>query len=130
MEAPVGKTVERAAENAELFHRAAPAMAYGFGRLREGTLPLWCDTQLCGTPWLADPLNGVFQPLNAVFLLLPSGPGLAVHAFLSLFLAGWLFTLFCRSLGARHVPAVTGGIVYAFGGASAAFMSRPETAAA
>ena len=130
VEAPVGKTVERAAENAELFHRAAPAMAYGFGRLREGALPLWCDTQLCGTPWLADPLNGVFQPLNAVFLLLPSGPGLAVHAFLSLFLAGWLFTLFCRSLGARHVPAVTGGIVYAFGGASAAFMSRPETAAA
>jgi len=130
VEAPVGKTVERAAENAELFHRAAPAMAYGFGRLREGALPLWCDTQLCGTPWLADPLNGTFQPLNAVFLLLPPGPGLAVHAFLSLFLAGWLFTLFCRSLGARHVPAVAGGIVYAFGGASAAFMSRPETAAA
>lgn len=130
VEAPVGKTVERAAENAELFHRAAPAMAYGFGRLSAGTLPLWCDTQLCGMPWLADPLNGIFQPLNVVFLLLPPGQGLAVHAFLSLFLAGWIFTLFCRSLGARHVPAVAGGIVYAFGGASAAFMSRPETAAA
>ncbi len=130
VEAPVGKTVERAAENAELFHRAAPAMAYGFGCLRAGALPLWCDTQLCGTPWLADPLNGVFQPLNAVFLLLPPAKGLAVHAFLSLFLAGLLFTLFCRSLGARHVPAVAGGIVYAYGGASAAFMSRPETAAA
>lgn len=130
VETPVGKTVERAAENAELFHRAAPAMAYGFGRLRAGALPLWCDTQLCGTPWLADPLNGVFQPLNAVFLLLPPAQGLAVHAFLSLFLAGWLFTLFCRSLGARHVPSAAGGIVYAFGGASAALMSRPETAAA
>ncbi|MBW7864669.1 MAG: YfhO family protein [Candidatus Hydrogenedentes bacterium] len=128
VEAPRGKAVERAHENAVLSHRMGPSLGYGFERLRNGELPLWNDRQLCGTPWLADPLNGMFQPLNAVFLFMPPGPGLAVQSFLCLFLAGFMFVLFARSLGLRHVPAVLGGVVFAFNGATAAVMSRPDIA--
>lgn len=130
VEAPHGRAVPRAHENAVLLHHTAPSMGHGFARLADGALPLWNDRQLCGTPWLADPENGLFQPLNAVFLFMPPGAALAMRSFLSLFLAGFMFVLFGRSLGLRHVPALLGGVVCAFNGATTAVMSRPGMSAA
>ncbi len=129
-ELPDGKHVGRAHENAELYQRVLPVMHYGFGRLRSGELPLWNAEQHCGAPFHADPLNGLFQPLNAVFLHRDTAEAMALHGFLSLFLMGLFFTVFARALGVRYVSALVGGVAYAFNGASAAAMSRPELASA
>lgn len=129
VDAPQGKPELRSRETAVFYQRVAPAAVYGFDRLRARELPLWNDRQLCGTAHLSDPANGVFQPVNAVFLFMPAGAAFAVHAFTCIFLMGLLFVLFGRALGLRYVSAMAGGAVYTFCGASAAAMSRPEMAA-
>ena len=128
-DAPQGKPDTHLQQNAQLCQRVVPAAVYGFGRLRDGELPLWNDRQLCGTAHLADPANGMFQPINAVFLFRPVSAAMAVHAFTCIFLMGLLFVLFGRALGLRYAAAMAGGAVYAFCGASASALSRPEMAA-
>jgi hypothetical protein len=128
LEQPIAKGKERAYENAQLYQRVYPMMHYGFGRLRQGELPLWSSGQLCGTPFLANPQAGLFQPLNAVFLLADTGYALAAQAFLALFFMGFGFVLFARSLGTGFTAALIGGVTYAFSGATAAAVSRPELA--
>lgn len=129
VEAPANKTGLPAPEQADLHQRIYPSFHYGFSELRGGRLPLWNPRQLCGAPFLADPSVGLFQPINAVFLFLPIDRAMAAQSFLSLFLMGLFFVLFARSLALGYVPALIGGVVYAFGGASAAAMSHPELAA-
>ena len=116
-------------ENSDLYHYIYPAYHHGFGRLKAGELPLWNAGQLGGAPFLADPQNAVYQPLNLLFIVLPTSTAMAVHAFLCIVLMGWFFSLFARSLGIGWMPAVLGGATYAFSGASAAAMSRPSSAA-
>lgn len=128
-ELPAGRAIERSYDNIELYQRVFPSFSYGFSRLREGALPLWNPYQLCGTPHLAHPANGVFQPLNAVFLALAPERAMAAHAFLGLALAGACFLLCARTLGAHTLPALIGGMAYVFSGAMAAAMSRPEVLA-
>lgn len=116
-------------ENSDLYHYVYPAYHYGFGRLKAHELPLWNPGQLGGAPFLADPQNAIYQPLNLLFIALPTSTAMAVHAFVCLVLMGWFFSLFARSLGIGWLPAVLGGVTYAFSGASAAAMSRPTSAA-
>lgn len=137
-------SVADAYENSDLYHFVYPAYDYTYTRMRAGNpdtgvqvlpglgapFPLWNPQQRCGMPLTSDPRLGVFQPLNVVFLFLPTAPALAVHAFLSLFLMGLFFALFARAVGVGYVAAVIGGIVYAYCGASAAAMSRPWMASA
>lgn len=120
--------VAAAYENADLYQEVYPAFHYGFDRLRAGELPLWNSRQLCGTPFLANPRSGVFQPLNLLFAALPTEQAMAIHAFLSLALMGIFFVFFMRSLDVEYVPALIGGVAYAFCGASAAADSRPALA--
>jgi hypothetical protein len=115
-------------ENSDLYRVVYPAYHYGFGRLREGDMPLWCARQACGMPFAANPEYGLFQPLNLVFLALPTHRAMAVHAFLCLALMGISFTLFARSMLVGYLPALLGGMAYAFCGASAAVMSHPTAA--
>lgn len=124
-ELPEGAHLPVARGNAALYDEAYPALAYGFGRLRAGELPLWDPNQFCGVPFLADPGHGVFAPLNLVFLFLPTAKAMAVHAFLGLFLLAMTLTFFARALETRLLPAMLGGAVLAFSGASAAVMSHP-----
>ncbi len=129
VEAPADKPGLRTTEHADLHQRVLPFFHYGFSELRQGRLPLWNPRQLCGAPFLDDPATGVFQPLNTVFLLPPVERAMAAQAFLALFLMALFFVLFARSLDVAYVPAMIGGIVYAFNGATAAAMSHPELAA-
>ncbi len=113
-------------ENSNPYERVFPAFHSGFGRLKAGELPLWTPEQWCGAPFLANPSMGVFQPLNAPFIFLPTERAFAVHGFLCLFLMGLFFVVFLRALDAGYLPAVIGGAVYAFCGASAAALPRPD----
>ncbi|NUM56457.1 MAG: YfhO family protein [Candidatus Hydrogenedentes bacterium] len=122
--------VTEAYENADLYHYFYPTYHYAFGRLRDGSFPLWNPRQLCGTPLLADARVGVLQPLNLPFLFLPTEQAMAVHAFTCLLLMGLFFTLLARAVGVGYLAAMLGGMVYAFSGFSAAAMSRPPLAAA
>ncbi|HPO13155.1 MAG TPA: YfhO family protein [Candidatus Hydrogenedentes bacterium] len=118
-----GRTVY---ESVNLYEKVFPAYHYGFGRLQAGSLPLWNTEQWCGTPFQADPSMGVFQPLNAPFLLLPAERAFAVHGFLCLFLMGLFFVVYLRSLDVHYIPALIGGAAYAYCGASAAALPCPE----
>ncbi|MCC6697642.1 MAG: YfhO family protein [Candidatus Hydrogenedentes bacterium] len=131
-------SVGDAYENSDLYQYVYPAFDYAYTRLRgtaerepdgvpdvRGAFPRWNPRLHCGVPLHTDPRLGLFQPLNAVFLFFPTGKALALHAFLCLFLMGLFFALFARAVGVGYVPALIGGIVYAFCGASAAAMSRP-----
>lgn len=123
---PQGAHGTQTAESTILYDRIYPCFHFGFSQLREGHLPLWNPMQLCGAPFLADPGTGVFQPLNAVFLLLTTEQGMAVHGFLALFLMGLFFVLFARALDIGYTPALVGAVVYAFSGAAATALPQPE----
>ena len=126
VEAPAQDTVAGAYENQEIYGRLLPALDYGYTRMRAGDWPLWSPNLYCGVPYFANPVHGLLQPLNAVFFLTPPIQGLALHAFLGLFLMAMFLAIYLRALGAAYIPAAIGGMVYAFCGASAAAMSRPE----
>ncbi|MBX3176442.1 MAG: YfhO family protein [Candidatus Hydrogenedentes bacterium] len=115
-----------AIENPELYGRVLPSLQYGYQRMAGGEWPLWAPGQFCGMPFFANPTLGMLAPLNAVFYVLPPLPGLAMHAFIGLFLMALFAALFLRALGAGWIPAALGGCAYAFCGTSAAAMSRPE----
>jgi hypothetical protein len=114
--------------NADLFAITYPRLSHGFGRIANGESPLWDPTQLCGTPYWADPRNAVMQPLNIVFRLIPIARAMAVHGFICLFLMGIGFVLWMRSLELRYMPALFAAIVFAFSGVSSAAVARPELA--
>ncbi|HOZ49032.1 MAG TPA: YfhO family protein [Candidatus Hydrogenedentes bacterium] len=122
-------SIAQAYENNRLYQQTYPSIAYSAARWREGRLPLWNSHQLCGTPFLADPANGVFQPINAIALLLPPERAMALHAYTCLALMGFFTALFARALGTSLTAAILGGVAYAFCGATAAGMSRPAIAA-
>ncbi len=136
-------SVASAYENSDLYQYVYPAYDYTFSRMK-GTpasagyvlpglnepFPEWNPRQRCGIPIATDSRLGMFQPLNAVFLFLPTTQAMALHAFLCLFLMGLFFALFARAVGVGYVAALIGGIIYAYCGASAAAMSRPWMASA
>ena len=116
-------------QNADLYQFYYPAYQYAFGRLAAGELPLWNPAQLCGTPMLADPRLGIFQPIHAIFLALPIERAMAVHAYLCLALMGAGFVLYARALGVGYWAALLGALAFTFCGATAGAMSRPDAAA-
>jgi len=126
VEMPAGGPGATVYEDHEVYGRLLPAIHYGYGRMQAGEWPLWSSGQYCGTPFFANPIHGILQPLNAIFLFATPIAGLALHAFLGLFLMTLFFSLFVRALGAAYVPAALGGMVYGFCGATAVVMSRPE----
>ncbi len=123
---PEGAHAVGGSEYSGLYDCVFPIFRYGFTRLQEGELSLWNPMQWCGTPYFANPATGLIQPLNVVFLLVKTEQALAVQGFLSMFLMGLFFALFARALGTGYVPAVIGGIVYAFGGTAATALAHPE----
>lgn len=125
VEAPGGPT-STAFENQEIYGRVLPSFSHAYTRLRAGEWPLWSPQQYGGVPFFANPVHGMFQPLNLIFLATPPVTALALHAFAGLFLMGLFTTLLLRVMGTAYIPAAIGGMVYAFCGASVSVMSSPE----
>ncbi|MBX7255835.1 MAG: YfhO family protein [Candidatus Hydrogenedentes bacterium] len=115
-------------ENSDLYQFYYPAYDFAFGSMQKGHFPMWNSRQLCGTPVYTDARLGLFQPLNAVFLIAPLEQAMALHGFLCLFLMGLFFVLAARATGVGHLPALLGGIVYAFCGFAAGGVTRPPVA--
>ncbi len=123
-------TVTIAPENEDLRDYYSPVYRQTYGAIREGRIPGWDATRLCGAPLIGDPRTAVFQPLNLIFLLAPFPEAFAVHAFACLSFAGIAFVMFARSMGVGGTAALFGALCFAFSGAAAGAMSRPPLAAA
>ncbi len=82
----------------------------------EGRFPLWRSTLMSGTPLAANPVAGLYYPLNWVFLFLPWLPlevGFNLSALAHLWLAGAaMFALLRWGLGAGAWGALAAGVVY------------------
>jgi hypothetical protein len=87
---------------------------------RFGQWPLWNAQLFAGQPFAADPLAGMWYPLNLVLLVLPLAPAFNLLWVVHLTLAGiGMWTLVCAE-GAGRLPALVAG---------AAFLGTPKLVA-
>ena len=84
--------------------------------LRAGQLTLWEPGIFGGFPFLAQPQQNTFYPPNWINVLLPTRVGVTWLMVFHVWLAGFGLYLFARQMGARRLPAVLGGLGFAFGG--------------
>ena len=84
--------------------------------LRAGRLTLWEPGIFGGFPFLAQPQQNTFYPPNWINVLLPTRVGVTWLMAFHVWLAGFGLYLFARRMGARRLPAVLGGLGFAYGG--------------
>ena len=84
--------------------------------LRAGRLTLWEPGIFGGFPFLAQPQQNTFYPPNWINVLLPTRVGVTWLMVFHVWLAGFGLYLFARRMGARRLPAVLGGLGFAYGG--------------
>jgi len=93
-----------------------PDLVYLCGSLRDGVWPRWNPYDRFGYPFLGDPQNGQFYPLNHALCALSRGhPPRALaelRAPLHFVLAGCAMTGFLRARGAPWGAAVLGGVAF------------------
>ncbi|MDY6876030.1 MAG: hypothetical protein SWK90_07525 [Chloroflexota bacterium] len=81
-----------------------------------GRFPLWRPTIMSGTPFAANPLAGLYYPLNWLLLFLPWLPlevGFNLSALVHLWLAGAaMYALMRRGLGTGVWGALVAAVVY------------------
>jgi hypothetical protein len=94
--------------------------------LRDGRVALWSPYPGGGTALGAVPSWGVLSPLNLPYLVVPLWYAPALATLLEL-IAAVLFTfLFVRRMGLGKVPAVVGGLIYAFSGFQVVWTFWPQ----
>ncbi len=98
--------------NLDFFSQIFPMSALGADWIRHGVLPLWNPYQMAGHPFLASALYGVFYPLNAPYLFLPTEVAIEVVVALHLVLAGWFTWLYAAEVGLAPVARYAGAAVY------------------
>ena len=84
--------------------------------LRSGRLPLWEPNIFGGFPFLAQPQQSTFYPVNWINLILPVRVGVSFYTMFHVWLAGFGMYVFARVMGGRWLPSVLAGIGFAFGG--------------
>ena len=98
------------------------------GWLRDGRIPLWKDTALCGAPFVGNGQSAVFFP--PVLLSIVLGAPLRAHALLALIkLAGGAL---CAWMLARHLrlsflASLLCGVTFGFGGFQVVWLLYPHT---
>ena len=94
-----------------------PWAVYAHENLVKGEFPLWNTRMFSGTPFVANRLTGLFDPLTLlpVWLFSPK-TGLAVFYFVHYLMAAWFMYLFLKNLGISRPAATFGAIAYIFQG--------------
>ena len=72
--------------------------------LRSGSLPLWEPDIFGGFPFLAQPQQSTFYPVNWINLLVPVRVGVSLYTLFHVWLAGFGMYLFARYMGGRRLP--------------------------
>jgi len=88
--------------------------SWGFGQLRAGRLPLWNPYVLCGFPFIVDPIQGIFYPLNVLFLLLPVPLAFSWTVGLHLWIGSYFMYRFVARLTGNVWSGLGAAIVFGF----------------
>ena len=114
---PVADPVDSGFPAQELFHR----------RLLDGDLAMWNPFPAGGTPLAAVPHQGLFDPLNVPFLVVPDrvAPAWAKLAELCVAIAGVFLLL--RRLGVSQAASLVSGFVYSFSGFQTVWSNWPQS---
>jgi hypothetical protein len=83
---------------------------------RMGEVPLWNPLVGNGAPLAANLQTGVFYPLNALHLLLPTEMAMSYTAALHVMIAGLFMFAFLRSLGLRPFSALLAAVAFQLSG--------------
>ncbi len=83
---------------------------------RVGEVPLWNPLVGNGAPLAANLQAGVFYPLNALYLFLPTEVAMGYAAALHVTLAGLFMFAFMRTLGLRSLPALVAAAAFQLSG--------------
>lgn len=104
-----------------------PAYLFSSRWLHNGHVPLWNPHIMCGVPFAASGIGGLFYPLNAPFFV-AGAPEEAFgwSGFIHLALAGIFGFALLRVLGAGNRGAVIGGLAFMFNGWLVAWMMQPN----
>ncbi len=84
--------------------------------LRGGRLHLWEPDIFGGFPFLAQPQQSTFYPVNWINLLVPVRVGVTLYTLFHVWLAAFGMYWFARQMGSRWLPATLAGLGFAFGG--------------
>ncbi len=98
----------------DLLAQFGPWRAFLRNQLLEGHFPLWNPYLLGGCPFLADPQNMIFYPLNWLTLLFPVAQGLSVFFCLHLFLSFLGMDFLLKGFGLTPSSRFAGALVYGF----------------
>ena len=100
-----------------------PWAVYAHENLRKGDFPLWNTRMFSGTPFVANRLTGLFNPLVLipVWLFTPM-TALSIFYFIHYLLAAWFFYLLLKSLGLSRPAAIFGSLAYILQGAYVPWM--------
>lgn len=90
--------------------------------LKKGKIPLWNPYSFAGTPLLANHQSAVFYPLNLLFFILPFPFAWSLLVALQPLLAGLFTYWLLRHWKIGKLPALLGGLVFAFSGFSVAWL--------
>src|SRR5262249_7307791 len=72
----------------------------------------------------------ILYPIHILFYFLPIPAAWSLKLFLNLLLAGFLTSIFVRSLGAERIPALTAGVIYTLCGFITGWQGQAITDAA
>src|SRR5262245_4134113 len=95
---------------------------------RDGALPLWKDTAMCGAPLVGNGQSALFFPTNllAVVLGAPAWIGTA-QTLVKLVVGAFCAYLLARHLRLSFLAALLAGLVFGFGGFQVVFLQHPHT---
>lgn len=84
--------------------------------LLSGRLPFWESRIFGGFPFMAQPQQNAFYPVNWINLVVPVRSGVTLHMIFHVWLAGFGMYGYVRYMGGRWLPSVLAGLGFAFGG--------------
>lgn len=99
-----------------------PLRNYAFELLKNGIQPLWIPFMFAGYPLMANFQVAIFSPTSFLYLFFENIDAWSIQVVLQPIISSIsMYSLF-RYLKVKKLPAVTGGVIYAFSGFSMIWM--------
>lgn len=100
----------------DVFRQLYPFKLLGIEMIKKGELPLWNPYNGAGMPLFAAMHHGLFNPVNLVFILLPSYLAWFFYIFLQPILLGLGTYLYTRTFGLTRSASIFSSIILIFSG--------------
>src|SRR5581483_4314704 len=93
--------------------------------MASGVLPLWNPYQLCGIPWIGTVQGGLFYPVHALYLALPTYLALALSGLLHLIFVAVATMAFARTVGLAMPAAALAALLFPLRGIMPSWLVWP-----